>query len=62
MVAELERLGHEEGPSESDKMEAQIRISQQRSAVGHSDVKVGGRKYWMQFYGTRTAPQGGCDD
>ena len=29
---------------ERDKMEAQSRISQQRSAVGHSDVELGGRR------------------
>ena len=55
--------GLEKGPDERDTMEAQIRIPQQRSAGGCSDVEVGGRREGLDTaYGTRTAPQGGCDD
>ena len=32
------------GPVERDKMDAQIRIPQQRCAEGYSDVEVGGRR------------------
>ena len=39
MVAEQECLGYEKGPGERDKMEAQILIPHQRSAVGHPNVK-----------------------
>ena len=44
MVAEQKRMEYEKGPSERDKMEAQIRIPQQRSAMRYSNVKVGGEK------------------
>ena len=42
MVPEQERVEHGEGPNKHHAMEAQIRNPQQRSAVGHPDVKVGG--------------------
>ena len=55
-------LGHEDGPDERDKMETQVRVPQQRSAVGYSDVEVGGRRKRLDTaHGTRTAPQGRCD-
>ena len=55
--------GMKKGQSERGKMEAQIRIPQQRSAVGYSDVEVGGcrEEGLVAAHGTRTAPQGGCD-
>ena len=44
-------------------MEAQIRIPQQKSAVGCSDVEMGGRREGLDTAcGTRTALQGGRDD
>ena len=43
MVGEQKRVGHEDGSGEREKMETQIRVSQQRSAVAHPYVKVGGR-------------------
>ena len=44
MVAEQKRMGCEKDLAGRDKMEAQIQIPQQRSAMGHSDVEVGGRR------------------
>ena len=43
MVAEQKCMGHEQGPSERDKMEAQIRIPQQRSRLqgGQRDPERG---------------------
>ena len=35
MVAEQKRVEHDDGPGERDKMETQVRVAQQRSAVGH---------------------------
>ena len=44
------------GASECDKMEAQIRIPQQMSTEGHSDVEGGGRRERLDTaYDTRTA-------
>ena len=43
MVAELKHMEHEEGSNKRDKMETQIRVSQQRCAVGYSDVEERGR-------------------
>ena len=63
MVAEQKRTGHEKRSSERDKMEAQIRIPQQRSAVGYSDVEMGGRRGGLDTASdTKPAPQGGRDD
>ena len=43
MVVEQERVGYADGPDERNKMEAQVRASQQRSDVGHLHSNVGGR-------------------
>ena len=62
MVAEQKRIGNENRSGERDKVEAQIRIPQQRGAVGCPSVEVGGRRAGLDAaYGTRTAPQGGRD-
>ena len=62
MVAEQERVTHDDGPDLRYTMEALIRIPQQRSAVRHHDVEVGGRRERLDTaYGTRTAPQGRRD-
>ena len=37
-------VGHEDGSGERDKMETQVRVSQQRSAVRHLHVEVGRRE------------------
>ena len=42
MVAEQKRLGHEDGPDDRDKMDTQVRVSQRRSDVGHTNGDVGG--------------------
>ena len=46
-------MEHEKGPSERDKMKAQIRIPEQRSAVGYSDVEVGEGKDRIQLTAER---------
>ena len=63
MVAEQKRTGHEKRSSERDKMEAQIRIPQKKSAVGYPDVAVGGRREGLDTAcDTKLAPQGGRHD
>ena len=44
MVAEQKRLKHEDGPDERDKMDTQLRVSQERGDEGHSNDNVGGRR------------------
>ena len=63
MVAEQEGVGHVDGPDQRYTKEAHIRISQQRSAAGLRDVKVGGRRERLdQAYGTKTRPKRRRDD
>ena len=49
MVAEQKCMEHEKELNKRDNMEAQIRIPQQRSAVGYSDVEVGGRREGLGY-------------
>ena len=50
-------------PYQRHTMEVQIRIPQQRSAVEHADVELGGRRERLDTaHGTRVGPQGTRDD
>ena len=54
VVAGQERMEHGDGPGERDKMETQVRVSQQRSAVGHRQCPNGRER-------GNTGSQGRCD-
>ena len=62
MVAEQERVGHDDGPGSCDTMETQIRMPQKRRAVGHPNVEAGRERGRLdRVYGTRSAPPGRSD-
>ena len=59
MVAEQKRLEHEDGPDERDKMDTQLRVSQERGDEGHPNDNVGGRRpHWTRI-STRASASGG---
>ena len=60
MVAEQMRVEYEDGLDERGKLEAQVRVSQQRCNVGHSNDY--GRERWMTDTDCVTTPtsEGRC--
>ena len=56
VVAEQKRLEHEDGPDERDKMDTQLRVSQQRRDEGHPNDNVGGRRPHWRRISTRHPP------